>query len=277
MYNRTTIDSVLYQLSLILPENEFDPNIIEELAMSAYKQIGHEGTYRSDYIKFNVIDHVGIIEDINFYKIKQAFVKPTEIIQKVDPTTITTTSNIDSDPLAPPTSLWDNLIPVADIVSNDIDSTRYKVMYHDDNLIIHGNICDDINACEPSFKLAKKEINGVDKTILYTNIKNGTVLLSILIHEVEIEDSESLKQGLIKYVLARITLMKAYKDMDPKQIQFAMELERDARTFLGKLKGELNLPDENTLEKLKAYNAGFNSNKYQEGFIFNPRKLKHML
>jgi hypothetical protein len=266
----------MYQLSLILPEKEFDPTIIEELAMSAYKQIGHEGSFRSDYVKVQVENHIGVIENLEFYKIKQAFVKRPETKEKIG-TVVVSTPISPIDPLASPTSLWDNLMPTVNLVSSDIDSTNYKVMYLDENLIIKGDICDDLDACSPLFKLGKKEINGVEKSIIYTNIKSGIVLLSILINEVEIEDSESLKQAIIRYVLARITLAKAYKEMDSKQIAFAMELEKDARTFMGKLKGELNLPDENTLEKLKAYNGGLNSNKYQEGFIFNPRKLKRFV
>jgi len=203
MYNKIPIDSIKYQLSLYLPEEELDNSIIDELAMSCYRQIGHENMFVSTYEKGMVRDHMYIIKNSSFYKLKQCFIKPlASTAINTDTNDIDISISTEEFPNSVlqedlPTSLWTNMLkPVANTVSNTVDST-YSVMYMDNNLTITSETCLDIHTCVPSFKLVRKTINGVDNLIIYTNVKEGVLLMSMLEYDDQMEDDEELKQCLI--------------------------------------------------------------------------------
>lgn len=277
-YSKIPITSIFYQLSMYLPEEEFDEDKITELAISCYRQIGHEVSHESNVTKVEIKDHMAILPVNNFYKIKQAFIRPLKdgiLVQDIPKT-----SNNDDTPefLTPPVSLWENFGPSVNTLTYPDSTFKYSVMYHDKNLTLETDICDDISVCIPSFKIKNIEVNGVDKKVIYTNAKSGIVLLHYEALSMDIEDDEELKQAIIKYVVSNILLTKGYSSMDARLISLGTEKEREAKTFMGKVKGKLNSPDELTLEKIRVKNNGMIPyDEYATGFRFNPHKLRTML
>lgn len=274
-YNKIPIEDIKYQLSLILPEMGFDDELISELATSCYRQIGHEAELIPKIMKLSVEDHQAVIEDTNFYNISSAYVCMTNTESyTLTPEKSIFNEAVPSTTVDPPISMWTNGVNI-NVEVLAAKPNEYVPMYQDDNLTITDIDCITISSCLPAFKIRRIKVAGADKFMFYTNVKSGVVLLHSVAHDDMMIDDEDVKQAIIKYVVATLFYKDAIASMDYKKIQIASQLEREAKTYMGKVKGKLNLPGEETLEKMRMLQEGFiKPHLYDVQFKFAPTKTR---
>ena len=274
-YNKIPIEDIKYQLSLILPEMAFDDEVITEMAYSCYRQIGHEGELIPKIMKLSIEDHQAVIEDTNFYSISSAYVSMKNVeVATLTPTKSVFIESVPETTVDPPISLWTNGVNInVEVLAAKPDT--YVPMYLDENLTITDIDCIKITNCQPTYKIRRINVAGVDKFMFYTNVKEAIVLLHATYHDDMMIDDEDVKQAIIKYVVATFFYKDAIASMDYKKIQIASQLEREAKTYMGKVKGKLNLPGEESLEKMRILQEGFiKPHLYDVQFKFAPTKTR---
>jgi hypothetical protein len=257
------IDSVLYDLSLVVDEPHYNEYKFKEWVIQGFKKFGIHDLYQNKVCLLQVSDHKATIPADLKYIIQVA---GKTVLSDSDTSDIQHALGIDSDSSGSQYIQDPNAFAQKFLSSNSVTGWRplrkssntfintiglNNSIFEDGNIASSGSLADRYGSecCEHEYKVDHNKC-------LTTTMRNGYVWVSYLAHASDTEgrllipDNEDLKEALFHYAMYKYWLTKA----TIKEQGAAQEREWHLNRFAilkAKATGDLNMPDVDTMENLK--------------------------
>lgn len=235
--NYTSIQSILYNLSLVIDERYWNETAVLEWATHALRSLRIEKALQQKVCQLTVTDHKATLPADLVYLIQVAYYRYG-------------CPNNDCPDLYRELALPENSeLPYALI---ELKSTDWEAMRMTSNPY-HGSICLDKSLV--SCRDCKHEFGVAPSMVLTTTLPMGLIMVSYLAWPVDddgyalIPDDETVKEALFHYVLYRYWLSKY--TMKEEGSEQRMNFHLTMWDTLSKKALNLNLPDVSTIENLK--------------------------
>lgn len=248
------INSILYDLALTIDDRYWNEAKMLQWLIHGVRQINIEALF---------VDNVSVLEVVaHKAQLSQDFMYLTQIAYSVEDVVGNCSSDIGLDG---PENFISGIID-ADCAA----SVNWKAMRLTTNPY-HKSICMDSTimncaACEHSFSISPSGV-------ITTTLPSGTILVAYKGYPIDsdnhilIPDDETLKEALLHYVLYRYWMSKYQMKEDGADSRLKFHLSMWAT--LSKKSMNLNLPDVNQLENLKAIHNRLlpRTNRFQQLFL----------
>lgn len=295
--NNTTfvsIKSVLYDLSTVLPEQEFDRVLLTEWAHKALRKVHSSLKYESEVCLINVEEHKGQLPSDLKYLTQMAY-KPYDDVDSNDLEAVKKALGID---LTNNTEIVKNLPDKAVYGLTNLYKNKWRPLRASTNSFFQSITCPtdiypdmyfdyDCPHCKDEYYLSP------DLSIT-TSFKKGLVMLAYLRYAKDTEgyelvpDEPNILEALFHYCLYRYYTVKALVKEQGAQQEREYHLAR-FETLLAKGTANMNTPDVSQMENLRIQSTrlipksrGFdsffsklNSQEIEPNFLDAFRQINH--
>lgn len=233
------LEAIVYDASLVIPEDQFNKTKATELAARGYRKLSLPAKYVTNTIILEVIDHKALIPDnlVEINQIAYTTSSSLEIIKSLE-------SEFDDE------SRNSELINVGGIVSTILDSksSMWSPLKKNSSTFKPTNFSNDCRDCNQSYALDLS-------CCITTTFKNGYLLVSYLGHtvnengEILIPDNDNLKEALVYYILYWNILSK--KNRTKQDYADRDHYLQMWQTLSHKAVGQINEPTIDEMENIK--------------------------